>query len=500
MVKIKKIFSILLVVLLVGVSFIGCSSGNLVKKHAKKLNNYTIDVDVDTSLYTASCYEKLEYKNRTDSAIDTLVFHLYPRAFREEATIKPYSSLAEARCFPNGVDYGDMFVNEVKVNGNKHEFNLVGEDFDKMEIILDNKLYMDDKVCVEIYFDLDIPNCTHRFGYYNGNINLANFYPILSVIDSGEYDMTPYYSNGDPFYSDCANYIVNVTSDNNYSVYTSGSLIKESGNQSKTKRSYIGQAMRDFAIVMGNNMQAKTIETKNYTINYVGYLGDEDIDRNLKLAYDAVSYFSKIFISYPYKVLNIIKTPFLHGGMEYPGLVMISDTINETEEMKKVIVHEVSHEWWYGIVGTNESSYAWIDEGLAEYSSALFFDANKNYNINYNDMINDAITSYTLYVDVVSSINKTLNTRMDLKINEYVNEYEYTYMIYIKGLLLFDDLSTLVGKSNLIKALKKIANKYAFKNIDTDIFTESIKKFTQKDTENFFNSYLEGNVLIGKLH
>ena len=119
--------------------------------------------------------------------------------------------------------------------------------------------------------------------------------------------------------------------------------------------------------------------------------------------------------------------------MEYPGLVMISDTIKEEEELYKVIVHEIAHEWWYGLVGVNETNHAWIDEGLSEYMTALFFKNNSMWGIKYDEIIKDATTSYVLYVDVISSINGKVNTKMNLPVNEYINEYEYTYMIYIKG-------------------------------------------------------------------
>ena len=89
---------------------------------------------------------------------------------------------------------------------------------------------------------------------------------------------------------------------------------------------------------------------------------------------------------------------------------------------------------------------------------------------------------------------------MNLRVNEYLNEYEYTYMIYIKGILLFDDLMKITGKEKLTKALSKICKDYAFSNIDTDIFTESIKRSTKKDTDAFFTSYLEGDAIIGKVH
>ena len=502
----KKTFSKLLSVLLIFsfcfVVFTGCDSSRFLKKEAKKHNNYSIELAIDDKTMTATGREVVEYTNTTETQIDTLVFHLYPRAFRKDAKILPYTSLSKAKCYPNGESYGDIKINEVKENGGSAVTNIVGQDDDKLEVVLTRKLEPDDKCQIEILFDLMIPNCTHRFGYYNDNINLGNFYPILSVYKNGEYDLTPYYANGDPFYSDIASYHVNVSVGSEYSVYATGEKTSEQKNDKNTTVEYNALCVRDFAIVCGKNFEASSLYNKKQKTNvtYVGYNGDKKLEDCVKLANKAINYFSNTFTDYVYTNMVVVKTPFVHGGMEYPGVVFVSDVIEENEELYKVIVHEIAHQWWYGFVGVNEAIDAWIDEGLAEYSSALFFGSHPEYNITYNQMINDAITSYTLYVDVINSIDGKINTKMNLPVNEYLNEYEYTYMIYIKGLILFDELGQIAGQNKLIKALSKISKNYFFQNIDTDIFTEKIKHYLMRNTDAFFDNFLSGKVIIGQLH
>ncbi len=496
----KKLLCVLLFCSFVFSFFVGCSSEYYLKKRAKKQNSYTIDLALDESNMTISGYEKFEYENRGDSGEDCLVFHLYPRAFRKGASIKPYSTLSEGRCFPNGESFGNILINEVKVDGMTANFKYVGQDEDKLEVKFDEVVFHGDKAVVEIWFDLVVPNCTHRFGYYGTNINLGNFYPILAEKQNGEYDMTPYYANGDPFWSSCAKYNVSITAPEQYQVLGSGKSTTTQSDNNKVKTTFQAYSVRDFALVIGTNFDVLSQKIGDCQVNYVGYRGDDDLHENLGLSVSACKFFSEKFKEYPYGVLNIVKTPFVHGGMEYPGLVMISDTLATEEETKKVIVHEIAHEWWYGLVGVNETLDAWIDEGLAEFSSALFFGGQPGHGISYEQMVGDALSSYTLYCDVISAIDKKMNTKMNLPVNEYINEYEYTYMIYIKGLLLFDDLMTVTGEKKLVKALSKIANKYAFLNITTDIFTESIKKYTKKNTDKFFESYLDGKAIIGKVN
>lgn len=483
-------------------ALVGCDSTKFLRKEAKKHNNYKIELDVDDKAMMASGRETFEYKNMTETQIDSLVFHLYPRAFRDGAKILPYTSLSKAKCFPNGESFGDIKINEVKENGGSAVTNIVGQDEDNLEIILEKKLEPDDTCQIEILFDLIIPNCTHRFGYFQDNINLGNFYPILSVYKNGEYDLTPYYANGDPFYSDISSYEVSVTISDEYSVYATGNVVSEEKKGDKKTARFNALCVRDFAIVCGKNFATSSVYNKKQktTVTYAGYKGDKNIEECANLAVKAVDYFSNTFSKYVYSNMVVVKTPFLHGGMEYPGIVFVSDVVEEKEELFKVVVHEIAHQWWYGFVGVNEAKDAWIDEGLSEYSSALFFGNHSEYGISYNQMVNDAITSYTLYVDVIKSIDGKINTKMNLPVNEYLNEYEYTYMIYIKGLILFDELSQLSSEKKLVKALSNICDKHFFENIDTDIFTEEIKHCLRRNTDSFFENFLYGNVIIGQLH
>ena len=156
--------------------------------------------------------------------------------------------MSEARCFPNGISYGDIEITQVLENSKNTNYIISGSDNDKLEIDLQKKLDIHDSVCVEIYFNLTIPNCTHRFGYYENNINLANFYPILAMREDGEWDKTPYYSSGDPFYSECANYTVSIDIPESFDAFTSGSLISSEIKNGRKKQVYNDLVVRDFAI------------------------------------------------------------------------------------------------------------------------------------------------------------------------------------------------------------------------------------------------------------
>lgn len=488
------IFSAVAVVvgIIVGIVVSANSFGKVVKKASKNLTTYTINATLNDN-YTINANQTINYVNNTQTNLDNICLHLYARAFRETAIIRPYTNLNKASCFPNGISYGDIAISKVNVNGNSANFEFVGSDSDILKINLANPLKEKDKLNIELDYDLTLPNSTHRLGYYNNTINLGNWYPIVCAFESGQWNTTPYYSTGDPFVSDCANYNVTITYPEKYNCYATGDKTVTDTNKSTFK----ALAVRDFAAVFTADANEQSLYSGKTKVTYVGYGSDADVSENAKLSAEATTYFSKTFGEYPYNSLTIVKSAFVHGGMEYPNLVIVSDNITNQQEFIKVIVHEIAHQWWYGIVGNNQITSAWLDESLAEYSTCLFFEDNTTYQLSYNEQIKDATASYLLYVDVISSLNGKVNTSMNLPVNCYTSEYEYTYMVYVKGVVMFDSLREVVGKEKLLKGLKKYCKQYRFKiATDTD-FINTLKQVCKTDLDKFFNGWLGGTNVIG---
>lgn len=465
------------------------------KKASRNLTSYAIEAVLHED-YTLSAKQHIEFVNNTGDDLDNICLHLYPRAFREDATILPYTNLNKASCFPNGINYGDIEISMVNIGENSASFEWTGQDSDILIIHLAEQLKSKKKTDIYITFDLTIPNCTHRFGYYGSTINLGNWYPVVCAYQNGEWETSPYYSTGDPFVSECANYNVQLEYPEQYDCYATGNNISDENG----KTVFSAQAVRDFAIVLNSKTQTKSAKLGNTNITYVGYQGDEDVDENLEIAQKAMQYFGNTFGKYPYENLVVIKSAFCQGGMEYPNLVIISDSVTNADEFKKVIVHEIAHQWWYGLVGNNQVSQAWLDESLAEYSTCLFYEDNSEYNHTYQEQIKDATASYLIYVDVISSLNGKVNTAMNLPVNKYISEYEYTYMIYVKGVVMLDSLRETVGKEKMIKALKQYFKKYSYKIAEEQDLISVFEKTCHMDLQSFFAGWLDGTNVIGYIN
>ena len=475
----------------------GCSKSEL-EKVSKNLTSYAISAEFNDETKEISATETIVFYNNTDSELEYLCLHLYPRAFRKGAVIKPYTALTEASCFPNGINFGDLIVLKVRVNAETKDFELIGEDEDILKINFGFKLTQKKSIQIEIDFNLIIPNSTHRFGWFERNVNLGNWYPIVCVFQNGEFDLTPYYATGDPFYSDLANYEVQIEYPSEYLIGSTGEINIEK-NMQKNIAKIAARAVRDFAMCLSIDSKITKTNSGKIDVFYLSENDEKNSEKYADISKKAIEFFSDYFGKYPYSTITVVKTPFIYGGMEYPNIVFISNSVDNEKEFLKVIVHEIAHQWWYGVVGNNETKDAWLDESISEYSTALFFAHNEEYGISYDEFVSEALSSYLLYVDVIQTLRGDVNTKMNLAVNEYQNDYEYSYMVYVKGVIMFDSLKNMVGEKSVVAGLKKYYESNKFKIASPEDFFDAFDKACHKDLKNYFDGFLNGTTIISSL-
>ena len=463
----------------------------------ENLNCYQMEITFDNQNMTLSGKETVTYFNNSDNAFSSLYFHLYPNAFREGANVKVVSSNNFDKAYPNGISFGSIDIKNVYNDNQVFKFKIAGEDQNILQVDLLEDLYPDENVEIKIDFDVKLPNVNHRFGFGENTINLGNFYPIACVYEDGKGFFTKtYHSNGDPFYSDVANYEVEFKCNKDLIVATSGIITNKLEEENEMVYSIKGEKIRDFCMVLSNNFEKVSAKVDNVTVNYFGYLSDADLNENLNFSIDCLKTYNSLFGDYPYKELNVVKSNFVHGGMEWPNLVMISDDITKSEDFKYVIAHEIAHQWWYGVIGNNQYDHAWLDEGLTEYSTYLFYQNNPKYGLNYEEMVKNACDNYKFFVKIYNQINGNVDTSMDRALNEFDTEPEYVHLTYTKGVLLFDSLRQSLGDNKFFKTLKNYFEDFAYKNVSPEEFIAEFNKYSKVNLEEFINSWLNGEVVI----
>ncbi len=412
----------------------------------------------------------------------TLEFFLPANAYRFNALYPP-ADKDDQYAYPNGFSEGNIRIESVKVNGQNAENSLIGEDNTTLCVSMEN--YYPQKSVVEIEFKTTIPDSLLRLGKNDDKVNLGDYYPLVSVKGKDGYERTTYSKFGDPYYTDIFDYEASVTLPSEYVVASSGKPSSTVVDGENTTYSYTINNCRHFAFVFGKNF---VVDEKNTENGLISLYSDKEEKETLDLVADAIRFFSETFGDYPYETFSAVITGFKEGGMEYSGLCFISDSLDE--EYKKIaLVHEIAHEWWYSAVGNDQINAAYLDEGLCEYSTYLYF-SSKGSNEIAENIISSAKSAYKSYFDINSVLSGNADTSMNRSLNSFSSDYEYVNVAYNKSLLAFYEYENAVGRAKTVKGLKKYYrdNKFSFATLDS--LTDAL------GLKDFFLSYVEGSVLI----
>ena len=151
-----------------------------------------------------------------------LEFNLYGNAYREGAAFAPVSRSYRAKAYYNGDSYGNMEIAEVSPCA---AWEVCGQDENILRVELEKPVPPGGEAALTIRYTLTLAEVEHRTGIARHAVNLGNFYPVLCVYEPeiGFYECE-YYSHGDPFYSECADYFVEFTAGAEYVVAASGAV------------------------------------------------------------------------------------------------------------------------------------------------------------------------------------------------------------------------------------------------------------------------------------
>lgn len=438
--------------------------------------------------------ETINFYNYTDVVLNEICLHLYPNAYKEGSKSKVVSLSVYEKAYPNGVSYGDIKIESVSHGNDYLEYEITGQDENILKIKID-ELYPNDYFEFEVGFSVNIANINHRLGYGASTINLCNYYPIVCVYEDGAYKTDLYDSNGDPFYSKVANYEVCITYPKNLILASTGSQKNVIDGENK-KTTITASSVRDFAMVLSPRFEVRDEIYDGVRIQYYFY-DDTDPKTTLKVIKDTLTV-NKKYGKYPYGDLSVVESNFVHGGMEYPGLVLISDDLEDYDTYLNVVVHELCHQWWYGVVGNDEYNYGFLDEGLTDYCTARFYDYYPELGHSSKEIFHNAAMSYTNFVKIYSDVKgDDFKTDMLRSLNDFETENEYVYLCYVKSMLMFATLEDLLGTKKFDACLKYYYECNKYQEAGPYDLAKAFSSASGKDLNSFFESWFNGTVVIG---
>ncbi|AAM25813.1 aminopeptidase N [Caldanaerobacter subterraneus subsp. tengcongensis MB4] len=450
----------------------------------KGMTTYLIEAKYDDGSKTVEAVQTVRYVNTTGASLKEICFHLYPNAFKSEENL-PFTKEELPFVYPEGFAPGFIEIEKVTINGLPAVYTLEEPNDEILRLTLPREIKKGESVNIKMQYKVKLPPARSRFGYGKNTVQLGNWYPILSVYDKNGWNNDPYYIFGDPFYSDIADYKVELTVPEKFVVACTGEEKEQKVEKGSKKLVIEAHKVRDFAIVMSDKF--KVIEQVVDGIKVKSYYFTEGYgDKVLKFASDAIKFYNDYIGKYPYKEYSVVETDFYMGGMEYPQLVMISkDLYNKANlfNLEYVIAHETAHQWWYALVGNNQIRESWLDEGLTEYTTLLYIERY------YGKATAEEI--YRLVIE--GGFNKFVNNSADTSFAKTLADFkewkEYTNIAYNKGAMVFYNLRKLIGDEDFKKVLQTYYEKYKYKIATTQDLIDVVDSVTGKDTGGFFQSW-----------
>lgn len=488
----KKFVSVLLALLLItGVVVFAACSVNPIDKAAKNADNYTIVAAYDDESHILTATQTVQVTNRSENSLKAIKFHIYANAYREDAATPVVPTTYRAKAYPNGNSYGDITFDYVKANDNAVAYTIEGQDLDILSVPVD-ELFPDQKVTIEMTYQIQLANIAHRLGYTDNTVNLGNFYPVLCQMENGAYVCTPYYNIGDPYVTDVANFDVTVTLPDNYLVASSGQLIEATQDNGNATYNYKANALRDFAMVLSSKFQKLTEQVGDTQVSYY-YYNDTEAEASLNTAVGMLQYLSKNLTEYPYATYTVAETDFCYGGMEYGALAMVTSGSNAYTE---AIAHETAHQWFYGLAGNDQIANAWIDEGLAEFLTYLYLD--KTNAVPLENSMKAITKTYVGYVDVLNHYYDHVDTSFR-SLDDYKNDNEYVMFTYVKGSLLFGTIYDIIGENKFFKSLQDFLNNATCCIANPQMLLDSFANVAGKEVAKIFTDFIEGKEIVSQI-
>lgn len=448
---------------------------------------YTMTLVYEPSTRSLAGEMTVQLENRTESAWETVEFQLWPNAFREGAKYLPVSETYAPAVYYKGASFGGITLTGIEGG----EARVVGEDENIFEVTPPAPVYPDERITLTMRFTVLLPEIEHRLGVGQKTVNLGNFYPILCAWGEEGFCEHVYACCGDPFVSGVADYDVTFSLPASYHVAHTGTGTRTEENGLATYH-VRAEGVRDFAMVCSEQFTVHTAEASGIPVAYYA-LDDADPSGTLQTACESLSYYADAFGAYEYPAYTVVETGFPYGGMEYPMLSLIADDLPATE-VPLVVAHETAHQWWYAMVGSDQYHEAWQDEGLAEYSAALFFEAYPEYGRTYADMVAASESAYRAYYSVSAQLSRG-ETAMRRDLTDYTGDYAYRSLAYDKGVILFDRLRQTVGEERFFAAIKDYARAYKGEIAPPEAL---IARFAARSpqAEGIFAAFLDGLCVI----
>jgi len=369
--------------------------------------DFTIDVTLNDKEKTLNGFEKIIYTNNSHDTLTYIWFHLWPNAYKNDRTAFSNQRLENGSTdfyFANKEQRGYINKLDFKVNGTTARQEDHPQHIDIIKLLLPSPLAPKQQITITTPFHVKLPYNFSRGGFVDESFQITQWYPKPAVYDHKGWHTIPYLDQGE-FYNDFGNYDVRITLPKNYVVAATGNLqndeerswLKGLKNNEQNIKETKNKTVKPNISIPPSSTELKTIQYKHDNVTDFAWFADktflvitdtcqlssgkvidvysfytvaqqEQWKQSVEQAKDAVRFLSTEVGEYPYSVVSVVQGPesSFSGGMEYPTITLISP-VGSSKALDQVIAHEVFHNWFQGILASNERKHPWMDEGITSF-------------------------------------------------------------------------------------------------------------------------------------
>ncbi|MFC2105340.1 M1 family metallopeptidase [Candidatus Bipolaricaulota bacterium] len=429
---------------------------------------YHIDIDALKDPTALSGVESVHYTNREDVALDEIVFHLFANATEGSIEITALS-----------VD--DLEVEPVLEFGGH-----------AMRIPLPKPLQPGEDVDIRMAFEETVPSAYTwgPFGFIDGVLSLDQFYPSVAVYDADGWDEAAAPPHGDWSHYDISFYVVRVTTPPDWIVAAAGVEIGREEAEESQSITFAAGPVRDFYLAASPLYVSHQRIHNDTTITHYVMPGQQQATAGLTFTGQILDAYEHRFGDYPYSDFDFVVTK-MPGAMEYPGIVAMAKEMYDVGAtvwgslpsrvaLESTLAHEMAHQWFYNIVGNDQTREPWLDEALAQYCTYLYYEDT------YRPGSGDGY---------VESWNDRWNRvdRAEIPIGLASADYEravYSAIIYGRGPFFLYELADRFGAESLHRFLRKYITVHEWGLATTDSFRCIAETHYQRDLTELFAAWM----------
>ena len=482
---------------------------------------YAIDARYDPDKHAVDATETLTYHNLTGQALDRFPFHLYLNGFQPKATWVHEahrdgnfrSTTFEDAWDPKHSGSSDVTSLEVVGMGDlTKQMKFVSPDDgnpdDKtvFEVQLPRPVPPGQDVVFKIKFHAVFPEVIARTGYKRTFLLAGQWFPKVGVWWHGAWNCHQFHALTE-FFADFGTYDVNITLPKSYIIGATGVQTGEKQNADGTKTvAFHAEDVHDFAWTADPNFKVVDSEfdgsvgaVKVRLLTYEGH--ESSWDRYISIMQQTMKRFDEWYGPYPYAQITVVDPPHgaeEAGGMEYPTFIT-GDTVwwafkGEKLFPEGVTEHEFGHQYWYGMVATNEFENAWLDEGINSYTEVKVLDDIYSRDTSVLDFLGAQLGDSGLQREQYlnrpdfDSLSRPSYTDMSFG--------SYGAISYGKTATMLLTLETVVGEKTLRDALHNYFMKYRFTHPTQEDFLRTVNETAQQDLGWYWQQAVYGTQML----